>query len=161
MLGPENLDEVEEACRLYRAVYHDRGIYENHMYPDIQNVLRRLSHRSRLFIATNKLMDFARLIPKHFGIDTFFDGIYGRRPDEEDKTTMIAYMIEKHGLEPDRTVMVGDRKHDILAAHANHIKAVGVTTGTACARNWRKRAPNGSATARINCRPCWVDPGPL
>ena len=51
----------------------------------------------------------------------YFDGVAGSSMDHErrDKTSIIAHALQKFELDPTRSIMIGDRDQDILAARAN------------------------------------------
>ena len=64
------------------------------------------------------------------GLRHFFAAVIGPELDSENeqKATTIGRAMRK--LAPDaRPVMVGDRKHDIAAAHEHNIPAIGVLWG--------------------------------
>jgi phosphoglycolate phosphatase len=46
-----------------------------------------------------------------------------------DKTKRISGILEEHRLEPARTVMIGDMRHDVHAAQAAGIRSIAVLTG--------------------------------
>ena len=58
-------------------------------------------------------------------------GVFGSEFDgtRADKRELVAYILEKESLEPQASVMVGDRAHDIRAARANGLSSVGVLWG--------------------------------
>jgi phosphoglycolate phosphatase len=58
-------------------------------------------------------------------------GIYGSEPGGvlDRKDALIAHVLAREGIPPERTVMVGDRREDIAGAHANQVRAVGVLWG--------------------------------
>ncbi|HTP57331.1 MAG TPA: HAD hydrolase-like protein, partial [Spirochaetia bacterium] len=60
-----------------------------------------------------------------------FESIEGSEMDgtRSDKTELIRYVLEKHGLDKPRTVMVGDRLHDIVGAGRNGVDSIGVGYG--------------------------------
>lgn len=45
------------------------------------------------------------------------------------KAELLAYIVLQEKLKPNETIMVSDRKHDIIGASANQIKSVAVTWG--------------------------------
>ncbi len=54
----------------------------------------------------------------------------GPKLDSENEHKAITVAHAMQALPPNaRPVMVGDRKHDIAAAHAHHIRAIGVLWG--------------------------------
>src|SRR5216684_1859206 len=80
---------------------------------------------------TSKRTIFARRILEHLELATYFDGIYGSETGGalDHKPELIAHILSQHGLQPDYSVMVGDRRYDITGAHANRMRAVGVLWG--------------------------------
>jgi phosphoglycolate phosphatase len=42
---------------------------------------------------------------------------------------LIEYIIEREKIDPSATIMIGDRKHDILAARQHGIRTIGVLYG--------------------------------
>ena len=45
------------------------------------------------------------------------------------KGEVIAYALDTYALDPAETVMVGDRKHDVIGARENGVPCVGVLYG--------------------------------
>lgn len=123
---------VEEALRLYRVYYADRGLYENEVYPGIPDLLADLRARGfRLFVATSKPTVFAERILVHFGLDGHFEGIVGANLDSSrnEKAEVIAHVLDTYGVDPARARMIGDRLHDLVGARAHGIPAIGVEWG--------------------------------
>ena len=60
-----------------------------------------------------------------------FQSIYGAHLDGtfDDKSDLLGHVLVKEGIEPDRSIMIGDRKHDIMAARRHNIATIGVTYG--------------------------------
>lgn len=85
----------------------------------------------RLFVATSKPQVYAEKILEHFSLERYFVEIHGNELDGrlDDKAELIRELLEQHRLSPDETVMVGDRKHDVLAAQRNAVASLGVTYG--------------------------------
>ena len=129
-------DEVKarEAVAYYREYYGPRGIFENQLYPGIPKLLQTLFERGKkLALATSKPTVYARQILAHFQIDRYFAeelliGSYldGRRTK---KAEVIAAALALLPPEKAKTVMVGDRKFDVVGARANGIAAIAVTYG--------------------------------
>jgi len=57
--------------------------------------------------------------------------IYGSELDgtRTDKVELIAHLIAEEGLEPSDTLMIGDRKHDLIGAQRNGLDAAAVGYG--------------------------------
>ena len=123
---------IEEAVRLYRERYADWGLYEAAVYPGILQALSRHRARgTRLVLCTAKFHGFARQVVEHFGISPLLSGVYGAELDGrfENKADLIAKLLDAEGLKPDEVCMLGDRKHDVLAAAAHGIPTIGVLWG--------------------------------
>jgi phosphoglycolate phosphatase len=121
-----------EALRLYREQYSATGLYEAAVYPGIAEALAHHHDRgARLLICTAKHHGFADRIVDHFGLRPYLSGVYGSELDgrHENKAELIAHLLAVEGLKPDEVCMVGDRKHDVIAAAAHGIPTIGVLWG--------------------------------
>lgn len=132
LLGPGSDAAVDKAVSLYRERYADKGLYENRLYPGIPEVLRLLNNEGAgIFLATSKPGIYATRILENFGLSAFFRGVYGSELDGalSDKSELIAHLLRSESLSADQSVMVGDRKHDIIGAKTNGVFPVGVLWG--------------------------------
>ncbi len=124
--------EANKAVNHYREFFSEKGIYQNTLYNGITDLLQELSDKGfRLFLATSKPTVFAKRIIAHFQLDHFFEDIVGSNLDNtrKDKTEIIEYLINLHDLRRSETIMIGDRKFDIIGAKNNSILSIGVTYG--------------------------------
>jgi phosphoglycolate phosphatase len=73
---------------------------------------------------------YARKILGHFGLSDAFVSVYGSEISGEhsDKADLIRHVLSVERFE-EPPHMVGDRRHDIEAAHANGLPGVGVLWG--------------------------------
>ncbi|MNE98663.1 5'-nucleotidase [compost metagenome] len=57
--------------------------------------------------------------------------IYGSELDgtRTNKVELIAHLIKEEGLDPANTLMIGDRKHDLIGARSNGLDAAAVGYG--------------------------------
>jgi phosphoglycolate phosphatase len=132
LLAPYRDDRVAEAVAAYRTHYGAVGMFSSTVYAGIPQMLDALrSAGRRLFLATSKRTVFARRILEHRELAGRFDGIYGSEPDGrlDDKAALIAHILGEQALRAEDCVMVGDRHYDIIGAHANGVRAVGVLWG--------------------------------
>ena len=117
----------------YREYFKDTGIFENKVYEGIPELLAELrASGKKLIVATSKPEEFALRILKHFSLYTYFDFVAGATMDSSrvKKADVIAYALESSGVtDLSRTVMVGDREHDILGARATGLDSLGVLYG--------------------------------
>ena len=107
---------------LYRCVGAD-GI------PELLEALVGRGHT--LYVATSKPGVFAREIARHFAFDRHFKAIYGSELDgtRTNKVELIAHLIAEERLEAAQTLMIGDRKHDLIGARENGLQAAAVGYG--------------------------------
>lgn len=126
-------EEAVKSVDYYREYYKDKGIYENEVYPGIENILATLYEKGKkIILATSKPEPFAKEILRHFGLDKYFLFAAGSTMDETrtNKAEVIEYALSECGI-TDKTsvVMVGDREHDIIGANKNGIDSIGVLFG--------------------------------
>lgn len=124
--------EAQRALALYRERFGEIGLYENEVYGGIHTVLQTLANEGRrLFVATSKPTVYAERILHHFELSEYFETTFGSELDgtRADKTDLLAWVVEQANLEPSTTVMIGDRRHDIVGAKNNAINTIGVLYG--------------------------------
>lgn len=126
--------DLDEAVALYREHYTESGMYEADVYDGIGEMLDGLRDTGRpLFIATSKPHAYATTIAEEFGLMHYVDGLFGSELDgtNSQKTDLLAHALAETGADPFRSVMIGDRKHDIVGARNNDIPSLGVLWGYA------------------------------
>jgi len=132
LLGTDSRDRIEEALRHYRERFATLGWRENDVYPGIADALATLHGTgARLFVCTAKPQVYAERIVAHFGFAPHFTAVYGADLGGrlDDKATLLAHLLEREHIAPGRAVMIGDRAHDVRAAHHNRVRAIGVLWG--------------------------------
>ena len=125
-------DRVAEAVSAYRADYGQRGLFNSLPYPGVAEALTKIRDAgAQLILATSKRQEFAQRILEHIGFDHLFTAIHGSQPGGalDHKPELIAHIIAHHALTTSRCVMIGDRRYDIVGAHANKMRALGVLWG--------------------------------
>ena len=143
-------DNSERALALYRERYADVGWRENTPYYGIHDVLETLASAGhRLFVATAKPTVFAARIIEHFRMGKYFERVLGCELDgtRGDKTDLLQWALPQFSPGA-RTIMVGDRSHDMVAAINCNMEPLGVTYGYGSAAELQ-----GSGAARIIHRP--------
>jgi len=123
---------LDRAIRYYRERFSEIGIFENKLYPGVTTSLETLGANGvNLYLATSKPRVFARQILAHFDLTHFFVQAYGSELDGRwsDKGALIAHIIDREGLDPMTTMMVGDRIHDIDGGQCNNTITAAVTYG--------------------------------
>ncbi|WP_288193263.1 HAD hydrolase-like protein [uncultured Phyllobacterium sp.] len=132
LLKPYGDGRISDAVDAYRSDYSARGLLMSTLYDGIPSALNSLRNEGmNLFLATSKRVFFARRILENLEQNRLFAGIYGSEPGvvTDHKPELIAYILAENQLNPDKCLMVGDRKFDVSGAHANNMKAIGVTWG--------------------------------
>ena len=121
-----------EAMGFYRERFAVTGLYENHVFDGVPQLLEELKGQGRqLFIATSKPHVYAREIARHFDFAKHFNVIYGSELDgtRTNKVELIGHLMAEQGLDPAQTLMIGDRKHDLIGARENGLDAAAVGYG--------------------------------
>ena len=124
-------DLSEEAVRVFRGRYNVTGLFENHPYPGIRELLEALVDRGhKLYVATSKPETMALRVMEHFDLARYFTMICGASMDvsRHTKDAVIAYLLEQTG-EMENTIMVGDTAYDVTGAAAHGISTIGVSWG--------------------------------
>jgi phosphoglycolate phosphatase len=130
LLGADDL--ADRALLLYRERFADIGLFENELYPGIEDALSAFaSSRRRLFVATSKPGIYAERIIDHFKLRGYFERVFGSELDgtRSDKTDLLGYALRSAGADPATAMMIGDRSHDMVGARNNGMTAVGVLYG--------------------------------
>jgi len=130
LLGAET--SADHAVSLYRERFSDVGLFENAIYDGIDDVLTALGNSGhRLFVATSKPHVFADRIIDHFGLRDHFEHVFGAELDgtRSDKSHLLEYALKQAAVDPAKTLMIGDRSHDMVGAKNNGMKAIGVLYG--------------------------------
>ena len=126
-------EEADQALVYYREHFSVKGLCENVPYEGIGECLANLKASGlRLFVATSKPEPLSLRILEHFDLLKYFEAVAGSTLDEQrtKKGEVIAYALQTFQLDPNQTVMVGDRKHDVIGARENGLSCIGVLYGT-------------------------------
>ena len=123
---------AESAVSLYRERYAETGLFENQVYAGIRECLDELLGAAEsIQIATSKPTVFSRRIVEHFGLDRYFDEVFGSNLDGSlsDKTELLGHVLKNRGFAPDNAVMIGDRRYDMIGTKNHGVRALGVLWG--------------------------------
>lgn len=126
-------EQAVKALECYREYYRSRGMFENSVYPGVEQMLTRLAEGgAKLMVVTSKPEEFAVKILDHYGLSRCFEKIYGATMDEKrnKKADIIDYAMKAAGIDDKKSVvMVGDRDQDVEGAAVNGIDCIGVLYG--------------------------------
>lgn len=130
-------EEAVEAVAKYRERYSVTGLFENIPYNGIAEMLKKLKENGKIIaIATSKPENYAIRILEHFNLAGYFNEITGSTLDgsRNNKRAVIEECFLRLGLsscDKSNIIMIGDRKHDIIAAKQCGIASAGVYYGFA------------------------------
>jgi phosphoglycolate phosphatase len=117
LVGPDHQDLVEDCLELYLDYYTRHSLEKTRLYPGVPETLAHLSGK-KLAVLSNKLQRLTEAVLQGAGIAPFFDASYGGGrglPLKPSPEPLLALMQEL-GVEPGRTLMVGDKVADVNCA---------------------------------------------
>lgn len=123
---------TDEAVAIYRERFARIGLYENEVYGGIETCLSDLKDAGFiLYLATSKVRFFASRILEHFGLATYFTDVFGAELNglRSNKADLLSHALDLSGAQEMESMMIGDRKHDVVGAKANGLSAIGVEWG--------------------------------
>lgn len=132
LLNTTDRAEQDRAVAFYRERYTVTGLYENTLIDGIAELLTTLRDAGfDLHVCTSKPHAYAGKIVEHFGMMPHFGKVYGSELSghRSAKAELIAHILEEEGLSSAETLMIGDRKHDLIGANANGVAGIGVLWG--------------------------------
>lgn len=132
--GMMSADKVDQALAAYRERYDAQGygITENRLYDGIVETLTALRDAGKhMMVVTAKPHPISKRIVAHFGIDSFFEAVFGPEPGQKiaDKSGLVAAALKQAHIDPQQAVMVGDRSHDVHGAGKNNVRCIGAGWG--------------------------------
>ncbi len=126
-------EQGHEATRRFQEYFSQKGLFENELYRGIPQLLKHLKEQGKkVILATSKPEVFAQQIVEHFELTPYIDLVCGATMDEKEryeKKDVIRYAIQSSGADPLASVMIGDRKFDILGGKHFGMNTVGVLYG--------------------------------
>src|SRR5690606_33445788 len=143
-LGPPIKDSLREvydcvdarsemADQKYRVRFATKGMYENTLVEEFTSLLAELMENDFcIHIATCKPERYAERILPHFGIAEYFDFIGGAAMDDSRPTKghVIERVLEMSPfIDRSKTLMVGDRKYDIIGGQTYGMDTAGMLHG--------------------------------
>ena len=125
--------QCQQAIAYFREDYNHKGIYNNRPYDGIPELLHDLKAAGKtLAVATSKPYQLAERVLEHFDLRQYFDLVCGGSMDEtrNEKALIIQDAIQAlHLTDLSQAVMVGDRNLDVLGAHKNGLRCIGILYG--------------------------------
>ncbi len=126
-------EKAKAAVIKYRERYNKIGVYENKLIEGVPETLKMLHDSGKkLFLATSKPLELAKIVLDYFDIKKYFDFLGGADFNfgRDEKWQVIEYVFDSTGIfDRQSAVIVGDRMHDIIGAKRTGIKSIGVLCG--------------------------------
>lgn len=125
-------EKALDAVAAYREYYAETGIFENAVYPGIQDLLSGLRDMGKILVlATSKPQPYAEKILSHYDLARYFSFVSGASMDERKatKAAVVQAALDLTGADPEDCLMIGDREHDVLGAAVCGIRTLGVLYG--------------------------------
>ena len=143
---------LEESLPIYRDYQRDNFLSSIHLFPGIRELLDELLQRqvklalvtSRLKFTTDQALEKYDL-GKYFGYVVTADDVTRHKPDPQS----IEIALEKIGSVPERSVMIGDSKYDIMCAHNAGVRSVLVAWSMTLAKELKHGFPPEYTPDRI------------
>ena len=121
-----------EVMDSYFKNYRKNLTVNTYAYKGVENALNLLKEQNvKMAIVTNKPFDFIAPVLEFVGIKQFFslwvgaDSLPIKKPNPEP----LLHVCKELNISPEKAVMVGDSKNDILAAQNAKINSIGLTYG--------------------------------
>lgn len=129
----ENIDAIIET---YRARYAEVGMAQSKLYPGIKELLGFLRAQGiHVAVTTAKPIGIAKELIAAQRLEDALDAIHGNDSEHgshgSSKAHIIAAALKHADLDPESSVVVGDRHYDITAAKDNGVQSIGVQWGFA------------------------------
>lgn len=143
-IGPPLIDSFEKiygldhakaktAVEKYRERYHEIGIFECSLYPEVQETLRILKEQGyRIGMASSKPEVSCRRILAHFDILKYFDDVVGATLDGRinSKEQVLAEVFRRwDDLSAEEMCLIGDTMFDVNGANTYQIPCIAVSFG--------------------------------
>lgn len=130
----KNISEVllNDAFDIYFSAYKEDTCVDTFMYPGVLETLNDLDNKGyKMVICTNKPLDFIEPILDTLEIKQFFKDWIGENslPQKKPNATPLLHLVDTQGTSVEKSIMVGDSKNDILAAHNANMESIGLTYG--------------------------------
>ena len=116
-LGADDREKLEEAMKFFLCHYEKHLLDHTRLYPEAEETLNYF-HCKKKVILTNKRYYLTMAIAKGLKIDRHFLEIVGSdsTPFQKPDGRVVAYLLEKYGVAPERAVLIGDSANDVAAA---------------------------------------------
>ena len=139
-------ETAKKAVEIYRERYSVTGIFENAVYPGIEDMLAQLEKKGYILaVASSKPEVYVRQILDHFGLARYFTEIGGSEMNcrRTNKTEVIEEVLKRLNMDKhrDQVIMVGDKEHDVYGARKAGLECIAVSFGYGTEEELKKAEP--------------------
>jgi len=113
----------------FRQIYARKSATRTPAQPGILEALSVLAPRFRMVVVTSKAKILAEPIIEATGIGKYLDGVFGPDIDDTTEPKHVTLRRAMVATASSSGIVIGDREHDIHAAHHERLVAIGVTWG--------------------------------
>jgi HAD superfamily hydrolase (TIGR01549 family) len=117
-----NESEVSRYADSFAKIVVDELVKPKYLETETINFIKSLYGSKKLFVASGAEQNELRYLCKKFGIDRYFDGIFG---SPTPKLELLKIILNASGVAADKCVMIGDSINDYEAAFENEIPFYG------------------------------------
>jgi len=132
LLQSDDAALINQSIAAFREYFAVTGLLQNELYAGIADLLDTLGKQGlRCYVATSKPTVYAQKIIDHFGLSDYFVRVYGSELSGHNaqKGALIRHILQTEGLSAATTMMIGDRKFDILGGRENGVRTTAVSYG--------------------------------
>lgn len=130
------LDEetAVRAVEYYRERYADIGIFENEVYPGVEDMLEKLRGKGYILaVASSKPERFVKKVLDYFDLTKYFHEIVGSEMNggRTSKADVIEEALDRLHMADHReqVIMVGDKEHDVFGTRKAGLQCLAVSYG--------------------------------
>jgi phosphoglycolate phosphatase len=129
-LGDEHEDRADEALAIFSTHYEGHLLDRTILYPEVLPCLEYYRHKRKV-VLSNKRQHFVERILESLGVEHYFDLIMGgdAYPYMKPDPRVVYPLLESFGAAPERTVIVGDGRNDVLLARNAGIQSCAILSG--------------------------------
>ncbi len=130
LAGPENQRLVDDLLTSYLEYYSTHAADLTRLYPGVRETLEQLKGR-KLAVLSNKLQRLTDHVLQALGLAHLFNAIRGGGPELPLKPSPqpLTALMQTLAAAPGRTLMVGDKPADVMAARGAGARIAAVTYG--------------------------------
>ena len=122
----------QKALAIFLEFYRQNLCTRTRIYPKVKDTLIKLKEKGYyLTIVTNKPFKFVAPILEHLALNHLFELVLGADSLEEKKPhpLPLLHTCQAFNISVQESIMIGDSKNDILAAHACEMQSIAVSYG--------------------------------